>query len=33
MELLKGKPVADVIKEKTARLAEELMEKDVVPTL
>ena len=33
MELLKGKPVADKINEKTAAITEELLSKDIVPTL
>lgn len=33
MELLKGKPVADRIKEQTLKITESLLEKDVVPTL
>ena len=33
MELLKGKPVADAISQKTAELVEELLNKDVCPTL
>ena len=33
MEILKGKPVADAISQKTAELVEELLNKDVCPTL
>ena len=33
MELLKGKPVADKINEQTAAMTEELLSKDIVPTL
>ncbi len=33
MELLKGKPVADLIKEKTKLTVDSLLEKDIVPTL
>ena len=33
MELLKGKPAADKINERTAVMAQELLSKDVVPTL
>ena len=33
MELLKGKPVADKIKEQTTAMVEELIDKDIVPTL
>lgn len=33
MELLKGKPVADAISQKTTELVEELLNKDVCPTL
>lgn len=33
MEILKGKPVADAISQKTAELVEELLNKDICPTL
>lgn len=33
MELLKGKPVADAISQKTTELVEELLNKDICPTL
>ena len=33
MELLKGKPVADKIKEQTSAMAEELIDSGIVPTL
>ena len=33
MELLKGKPAADKINERTAVMAQELLSKDIVPTL
>ena len=33
MELLKGKPAADKINERTASMAQELLSRDIVPTL
>ena len=33
MELLKGKPAADKINDRTAAMAQELLSKDIVPTL
>ena len=33
MELLKGKPAADKINERTAAVAQELLSKDIMPTL